>query len=110
MNTDERPHVVYRAYDADGHLLYIGCTVNLRRRIHQHLWASPWWRRAVVRVTVEEHPTRAAALDAETRAIVTEHPAHNSVGNGEPGPGRVPPSPEFMARAASAVAAMRSVP
>jgi hypothetical protein len=36
------PHFVYRAYDADGVLLYIGATYNPRGRYVDHLGSSIW--------------------------------------------------------------------
>jgi hypothetical protein len=36
--------VVYRAYGADGALLYVGCTTRpLKRRLGQHAKNSAWW-------------------------------------------------------------------
>lgn len=67
---------VYRAYDADGLLLYVGVTSGLMQRIAQHEKSSEW-AISTATITVEWWPTRAAALAAETRAIVTEGPVFN---------------------------------
>lgn len=39
----DRKHWVYRAYDEHGICLYVGCTVNLKRRRDSHRGASPWF-------------------------------------------------------------------
>ena len=45
MNPDRREHFVYRCYDIDGDLLYVGCTMDLdrRRKDHSGLNGSAWW-------------------------------------------------------------------
>lgn len=44
--TDHRsaPHYIYRLYDINGGLLYIGSTVNVERRVREHR-RKPWWIR-----------------------------------------------------------------
>ncbi len=42
----------------------------------RHGQDKPWWSE-VRNVTVEQHPTRQAALDAERVAIASERPRHN---------------------------------
>src|SRR5689334_4934448 len=37
----ERTHYVYRAYDADGLLLYVGCTGNPTMRYRAHMQGDP---------------------------------------------------------------------
>jgi predicted GIY-YIG superfamily endonuclease len=75
---------LYRFYDATNALLYIGITNNLTRRIDEHDEDKPWYQH-VARVTVEHHPSRGAALDAEKAAIKAEKPRHNVVHNRRPG-------------------------
>lgn len=77
---------VYRAYDADDQLLYVGATGNLKRRMQQHRKSAPWFGGAV-RWSYGEYPTREAALAAEAEAIGAEHPEWNSTGNGCTGDG-----------------------
>lgn len=71
------PHVVYRAFDKDGRLLYVGCTVNLDRRMSQHRSQAPW-RDYIASVTTVGYPDKASARTAETRAIDTEGPFFNA--------------------------------
>lgn len=40
---DRREHFVYRAWDADGRLLYVGCTMRLAERRSAHQTSSQWF-------------------------------------------------------------------
>lgn len=71
---------LYRFFDADGALLYVGITKNGAQRWHEHSKSKEWWGR-VASTTVEHYDTRAAALDAERAAIVAERPLFNVVHN-----------------------------
>ncbi|MFJ6348634.1 DUF6907 domain-containing protein [Streptomyces sp. NPDC092046] len=70
---------LYRLYDADDRLLYIGITKNLEQRWtgHRHSATSSKWWPDVVRKVIEWHPSQEAADAAETAAIETEEPLHN---------------------------------
>lgn len=70
---------MYRCFDAEGRLLYVGQTEHPRARLRQHRVSQPWWGE-VVDVRVEEHPDRAAALAVEAEAIRCELPVHNKAG------------------------------
>lgn len=70
-------HSVYRMFDAEGALLYVGCTAQWPLRLDQHRVGRPWWQ-DVATVTIESFPSREDALDAESRAIEVEHPLHNA--------------------------------
>ena len=67
----DRPHTVYRAYDAEGALLYIGCTADFGRRRSQHGYTTPWFPLAA-RWDLAEYPNFRTARDAERHAIETE--------------------------------------
>lgn len=69
------PTQLYRHFDAEGRLLYVGVSLSAIARLGQHKKA-PWFGR-IATVTVENFPTRAAALSAEMRAIQRENPQHN---------------------------------
>lgn len=71
--------LVYRFFDADGELLYVGCTFDMGPRIAQHRRDKRWWEQ-VVTVTLERHPDRRTALDAEAAAIADERPRYNRAG------------------------------
>lgn len=67
---------LYRHYDAQGRLLYVGISDCLAARDAQHRAAAPW-HRDVHRSNVVWFDTRAEARDAEAAAIKTELPLHN---------------------------------
>lgn len=73
----KRPHDVYRVYDKDGILLYVGCTVNVERRIKQHKAEYAGWCRQAATVTVEEYADFATARAVESLAIHEERPVWN---------------------------------
>lgn len=72
---DERT-ALYRLYDADGMLLYVGIARNPERRFAQHAAEKTWWPR-VVRRAIEWYETRGAALMAEEAAIKIDRPTQN---------------------------------
>ena len=82
MNRDltNVPHFVYRYYDADDHPLYIGCTVDIRRREQAH--AQKHWWPLVARREVEEFRDRICGQEAEQVAIERESPLFNIRHNG----------------------------
>ena len=67
---------LYRHFDADGILLYVGISNNHIRRTFEHDAASPWFW-AVSRIDVTHFETRREALEAEARAIAAERPLNN---------------------------------
>jgi predicted GIY-YIG superfamily endonuclease len=71
-------HYVYRCYDADGDLLYIGCTQRLEVRMRVHEKQSQWYP-DMVRMTVEEYSSVTAGFDAEAEAIGRENPYWNNM-------------------------------
>lgn len=76
----EPAQTLYRFFNADGQLLYIGVTGNVRARWNAHSLTQPWWTE-VATCTIEHRPSRAVALAAEKAAIVAEQPLHNVVHN-----------------------------
>lgn len=73
---DERPTALYRFYDADGDLLYLGITHDLKIRWTTHRLEQTWWH-LVVTKTVEWHDNRASALEAEAHATQAERPRYD---------------------------------
>lgn len=67
---------LYRHFDGDGRLLYVGISLSPTYRSSQHRTRSSWYR-AVANITVEWFPSRRAAEAAENAAIAQENPIHN---------------------------------
>lgn len=70
--------VLYRMYDADGALLYVGITNNMRRRWIAHK-RDKWWIDEVDDVVTEHYESRHEASIAEQKAIRSERPRHNDM-------------------------------
>ncbi|MFE8011487.1 GIY-YIG nuclease family protein [Streptomyces antibioticus] len=81
---------LYRLFDADDELLYVGISKDPAARWKQHQSRTPWWRDVAMR-TVEWYDDRPAAEAAERKAIQTESPRYNVVHRPTPIPGRIPP-------------------
>jgi hypothetical protein len=67
---------LYRFFDADMNLLYVGITDDPWRRQRQHFRQKPWWPRAK-HWTVTWHDTEPEARSAELKAIKGEAPRFN---------------------------------
>jgi len=67
---------VYRCYDAEGALLYIGSTAAYLRRMAAHRTEKPWWHH-VARTEAERFPEISLARARETAAILAERPRWN---------------------------------
>ena len=68
-------HAVYRMYDRDKNLLYIGKTGHGARRLNEH--SEKIWFPIVAMITLEWHASAAVAADAERAAIRAERPQYN---------------------------------
>lgn len=66
---------LYRMYDRDDTLLYVGVSLNVTARLTKHSSRSFW--DSVERIELRHFDERQDALDAETLAIATEHPVFN---------------------------------
>jgi predicted GIY-YIG superfamily endonuclease len=71
---------VYRFFDAQDVLLYIGITEDPKSRFASHEALKPWWG-DVARHAIEWRETREEAAVAEIEAIQAERPAWNVVGS-----------------------------
>jgi len=67
---------LYRHYDEDGNLLYVGISANPFNRLVQHKYGSKWFN-DVVSIQIERHPSKFLALQAERIAIDRENPKYN---------------------------------
>lgn len=71
MNTE-----LYRHFDGENALLYVGISLSTFTRLSQHRDHSQWFKK-VARVSIEHFPTREEAIAAEKKAIKTEAPMFN---------------------------------
>ena len=76
LATESAPTKLYRHFDGEGALLYVGISLNAIVRLSQHKMQSHWFDK-IANVTIESFETRDAALEAETRAIQEESPKYN---------------------------------
>src|SRR5262245_34572207 len=67
---------VYRAYDADDRLLYVGCTTSFEDRRKAHQSTSEWFTDAHS-WDLRQYEDHDEARAAERTAIQTESPLHN---------------------------------
>jgi predicted GIY-YIG superfamily endonuclease len=74
--TAGREHTLYRLFDADDNLLYVGISFMPENRLNQHRREKPWWCQ-VARRELVSYPDRNAAADAERKAIANERPIYN---------------------------------
>lgn len=78
-----RRTALYRLFDKEGRLLYVGVAFDPDERWKDHATFKPWWPLAINKV-VEWHASRTLALQAEADAIRTEKPLHNIKGSDLP--------------------------
>lgn len=69
-------HTLYRFYNAEGHLLYVGITSNPPARFSQHRQQKQWWS-DVATIQLEQFADRDQLAAAEIKAIRQEKPLHN---------------------------------
>lgn len=70
------PTKLYRHFDREGVLLYVGVSLNALQRLAAHRNSSHWFNQ-ITRVEVETLPSREEALVAEREAVLNEKPKHN---------------------------------
>lgn len=67
---------LYRHFDANGDLLYVGISLSAIDRLRQHR-ANSSWSNEIRTITVAPYLDRPSALRAEYEAIIIENPLHN---------------------------------
>ncbi|MDL4812740.1 GIY-YIG nuclease family protein [Actinomadura opuntiae] len=93
MNAGHPPNpprrtALYRLYDANGLLLYVGIAYDPGARFYQHSREKPWWPE-VARKTVTWLGDRETAERAEVTAVRGEAPKYNRSGVERPEPAPV---------------------
>lgn len=71
---------LYRHFDSNDNLLYVGISLSAYERFKQHLSQSGWSIQSI-KMTMQHYNTREEALIAEKDAIINERPIHNKVHN-----------------------------
>jgi predicted GIY-YIG superfamily endonuclease len=72
--------VLYRFYDQEGSLLYVGISNTWYQRFHNHERKAGWFSK-VASSTFEWHESRESVEAAELLAIKTENPQFNKASN-----------------------------
>lgn len=72
----DRKCALYRHFDADGALLYVGISFRPLIRTKQHSAVSGWTDQ-IANITIEYFPNRREAMVAEVMAVQTEGPRYN---------------------------------
>ena len=67
---------LYRHFDNENNLLYVGISLHWNKRTKEHEIGSPWFKE-VKTLKMEEFETREEAIKAEKNAIRLENPKHN---------------------------------
>ena len=78
-NHPPAPTCLYRHFDRDGRLLYIGISLNAISRLAGHRDTAHWFYE-IARVDIEQYASRREAEAAERKAIYEEKPLHNIAG------------------------------
>lgn len=71
-----QPTKLYRCFNDEGRLLYVGISVAAFARLQQHVESSRWMDDVTV-VTIQTYPSREEAMYAERMAVRFEKPVHN---------------------------------
>lgn len=72
---------LYRYWDTDSQLLYVGIASNPSQRLAEHRRSGAPWVKFAAQTTQEWFPSRREAAAAERAAIETESPIFNTVHN-----------------------------
>lgn len=67
---------LYRHFDKDNRLLYVGISLHAFKRFTQHQSTARWFDQ-IVKMTIDQYPMWDAAVRAERIAIKMEHPLYN---------------------------------
>lgn len=76
--TELRTHFVYRFFDGDGHVLYVGCTKDIVRRLKSHRQDNRHFFHRIARITQQGPFPQLRALQLEKRLIEELRPVFGS--------------------------------
>jgi predicted GIY-YIG superfamily endonuclease len=80
MNKPTHKTTLYRAFNSQDELLYVGISYDFLSRLKEHRHTSKWHKLAV-KVTLEHFDTRQEAEQSELQAIQNEKPLFNKKDN-----------------------------
>lgn len=69
---------LYRHFDSQDCLLYVGTSTSICTRLSQHKVHSGWYD-SIVKITIENFESKRDMLDAEKIAIQNENPKYNII-------------------------------
>lgn len=72
----DKAQQLYRHFDSNNVLLYVGVSVSAVHRLTQHKRTAHWFN-DLSRVDIEQFSSRKAVLAAEKKAVVNEKPKYN---------------------------------
>lgn len=72
-----KEHWLYKMYNSERTLLYVGVTSNAWVRLEGHMKEKKSWTDNISSITWQRYPDKPSALEAETKSIVTELPVYN---------------------------------
>ena len=75
-NSNRNQQILYRFFDSEENLVYVGITNDWKHRFHDHERQARWWSE-VAKVTFERYEDRESVSAAEIKAIKTEQPKYN---------------------------------
>ena len=71
-------YYLYRHFDKDGVLLYVGISISVIVRLSSHAASSLWFDNiSKIEIEIEKFNTKKEALYFEKIAIAKENPLHN---------------------------------
>ena len=74
----QRSTAIYRLFDSEGQLLYVGISDRPEVRWTEHALSKNWWH-LVAHQSIDWLPTRTVALAAEAEATKNERPLFNAI-------------------------------
>lgn len=80
LRDEKCKYFLYRQFDRDDNLLYVGMSMNVFKRTKGHQ-SSSYWFNSVKKITIEGFITKEDALIAEKKAIILERPRFNVMNN-----------------------------
>ena len=76
LTAGAKTHQLYKHYDSEGVLLYVGISLSATNRLYQHKSESHWYHN-IARVDIENFPSRVELMAAEIKQIRELGPLHN---------------------------------